>query len=250
VGADAFSALAGSYDDTFTDTSIGTVMRSAVRTRLAHTFSNGERVLELNCGTGVDAAWLGARGVQVVATDAAPGMVEVATGRGVDAHVCRAEDIDAFAAVHGPFDGALSNFGGLNCVDDLGPVAAGLARAVRPGGVAVLCVMGPVVPWEWAWYLSHGRPATAFRRLRSSTEWRGLTIRYPSVGSARRAFAPWFDVHRTWALGVLVPPSYVEPFAAKHPRLLARLDRWERRVDTWPPLVRLADHYVIELGRR
>ena len=70
------------------------------------------------------------------------------------------------------------------------------------------------------------------------------------MGSTRRAFAPWFDVRRTWALGALVPPSYVEPFAAKHPPLLARLDRWERRVEQWRPIVGIADHYVIELVRR
>ena len=59
----------------------------------------------------------------------------------------------AVADDRGPFDGALSNFGGLNCVDDLG------VRRLRPGlggaarGVALLCVMGPVVPWEWGWFL-------------------------------------------------------------------------------------------------
>ncbi len=248
--SDVFSALAGSYDDTFTDTSIGAVMRSAVWARLAEAFTSGARVLELNCGTGVDAAWLGARGVHVVATDAAPGMVDVATKRGVDAHVCRAEDIGAFADAHGRFDGALSNFGGLNCVDDLSVVAEGLACAVRAGGVVVLCVMGPVVPWEWGWYLLHGRPSKAVRRLRRGTQWRGITIRYPSVGTTARAFAPWFDTRCSRALGALVPPSYVEPVMARHPRLLARLDRWERRIESWPPVVRLADHYVLELVRR
>jgi hypothetical protein len=34
MAADAFSELADSYDDTFTDTSIGRVMRSAVWERL------------------------------------------------------------------------------------------------------------------------------------------------------------------------------------------------------------------------
>ena len=133
MGADAFSELADSYDDTFTDTSIGRVMRSAVWARLGATFVNGDRILELNCGTGVDASWLGTRGVQVIATDAAPGMVEVARARGVDAHVCRAEDIDDFAEAHGPFDGALSNFGGLNCVDDLGVVAVTFSYAPFAG---------------------------------------------------------------------------------------------------------------------
>ena len=69
MAADAFSELADSYDDMFTDTSIGRVMRSAVWARLGATFVSGDRILELNCGTGVDASWLGTRGVQVIATN-------------------------------------------------------------------------------------------------------------------------------------------------------------------------------------
>ncbi|MEY4175890.1 MAG: hypothetical protein RI900_3055, partial [Actinomycetota bacterium] len=183
-------------------------MRAAVWRRLAVRFGPGDRVLELNCGTGVDAAWLTGRGVEVLATDASEGMVQVARGRGV-----RAEVLDASAVGDlpgGPFDGALSNFGGLNCVDDPAVVAQGLAAQVRPGGSVVLCVMGPVVPWEWLWYLGHLQPAKAFRRLRSSTQWRGLTIRYPSARSLRRTFEPWFTCERVWALGAFVPPSYAE----------------------------------------
>ena len=148
------------------------------------------------------------------------------------------------------FDGALSNFGGLNCVADLGAVAAGLAASLRPGATALLCVMGPLVPWEWAWYLWRRQPAKAFRRLRrSGVAWRGLTIRYPSIGSLRRAFAPWFRPRRASAVGALLPPSYAESWAARYPGVLAGLDRWERRLETLPPLPWLADHYLLELER-
>ncbi len=225
-------------------------MRAAVWRRTDVLFAPGARVLELNCGTGVDALHLTERGVSVVATDASQGMVDVARARGVDAVRCPAEEIGIVASERGAFDGVLSNFGGLNCVADLGAVASGLSSAVRPGGVAVLCVMGPIVPWEWAWYLGHLEPRKAVRRFRSSTEWRGLTIRYPSVGSLRKTFAPSFTCERSWALGAFVPPSYVEPLAARHPDLVARLDRVERRVETWWPVVRAADHYVVELRRR
>ena len=116
--------------------------------------------------------------------------------------------------------------------------------------MAVLCVMGPVVPWEWLWFLARGEPAKAFRRLRpGGVAWRGLSIRYPSARRLRRAFSPGFRYLRAGALGALVPPPYSEPWAARHPRLLAFLDRWERRLETWAPLPSLADHYVLELER-
>jgi SAM-dependent methyltransferase len=161
-------------------------MRAAVWRRTDVLFPAGARVLELNCGTGVDALHLMERGVSVLATDVSQGMVDVAAARGVDAVRCGAEDIAALGAQRGPFDGVLSNFGGLNCVADLERVASGLGSSVRPGGAVVLCVMGPIVPWEWAWYLGHLQGRKAVRRLKASTEWRGLTIRYPSVDSLCR----------------------------------------------------------------
>ena len=52
------------------------------------------------------------------------------------------------------------------------------------------------------------------------------------------------------AVGALLPPSYAEPWAVKHPRTIARLDRWERRLENRWPLPWLADHYLAELERR
>lgn len=224
-------------------------MRNAVSRRMAELWPPGSRVVELNCGTGVDAVWLQNHGVHVVATDAAAEMVAVARRSGVDARQMRAESLVELA-VAGPFDGALSNFGGLNCVTNLDAVVDGLAACVRPGGTVLLCVMGPVVPWEWMWYLAHGQPRKAFRRFARFTVWRGMQIRYPSIRAMRRRLAPSFDVDRVWALGVLIPPSYAEPWARRHPRILSSLASAERRIERWPGVAQLADHYVLEVTRR
>ena len=107
------------------------------------------------------------------------------------------------------------------------------------------------MPWEWGWYLTHGQPRKAVRRLRrGGAHWRGLTIRYPSIGTVRRAFAPHFVERRVAAIGALIPPPDAEALAQRHPRALAMLDRWERRIETLPPLPWLADHYLIELERK
>ncbi|MFZ1475513.1 MAG: hypothetical protein WAV79_21555, partial [Anaerolineae bacterium] len=155
---------------------------------------------------------------------------------------------DPISDLRPPVSGLLSNFGGLNCVADLAGVAQALAGLLKPGGRAILCIMGPLAPWEWAWYLRQGQVGKAFRRLRrDGVPWRGLTIRYPSITALRRAFAPMFTVQRVSAIGALLPPSYVEPWAARHPALLARLNRIERRLETAWPLPWLADHYLIEM---
>jgi SAM-dependent methyltransferase len=254
--ATPFDGMAADYDRSFTTSVIGERLRAAVWRRLDETFRPGERVLELNCGTGEDAVHLAQRGVHVLATDNSERMLEIA--RAKVARVGRAglvgvaplaiEDLPMPGL--GTFDGVLSNFGGLNCVDDLSGVARGLAAMLRPGARALLCIMGPVVPWEWGWFLAHGEPRKALRRLkRGGTPWRGLTVRYHSIGSVGQAFAPHFRQRRVSALGALLPPTYAEAWAARHPRLLDALDRWERRAETIPPLPWMADHFLIELER-
>jgi SAM-dependent methyltransferase len=252
----AFDALAADYDTQFTHSRIGTFMRQAVWQRLDGRFRPGQRVLELNCGTGEDAIHLGQQGVRVLATDLSREMVAITRRKVARTRLTATVRVQQLAVEHlheleaPPFEGVLSNFGGLNCVADLSGVGCALAARLQPGALAFLCVMGPLVPWEWGWFLAHGDPGTAFRRLRpGGVAWRDLTIHYPSIRTLRRAFSPAFRLCRASAIGALLPPPFTESRMVRHPRLLAFLNRWERRLEALPPLPWLADHYLLELER-
>lgn len=255
-----FDELARTYDESFTSSVLGRRLRAAVWRRIDACFAPGGRILELGCGTGEDALHLARRGLEVVAIDRSAAMVEAARRKleraGLaDRVLLRHLSIEDWSAAPesagGPFDGALSDFGALNCAGDLSPVARALAASVRSGGRAVLVIMGPFVPWEWAWFLARGRPREAFRRLApGGVAWRGLTVRYPAAGTVKGLFRDAFEPRRTVALGALLPPTYAEAWAARHPRLTSWLDRLERRAESWPPLPCLADHYLLELERR
>ncbi len=108
----------------------------------------GSAVLEMNCGTGEDALWLARRGVQVLATDVSPAMLEAARKKLAATPDCALARFHRLAweeletLNEGPFDGMLSNFGGLNCVGDLRGAARDLAAKLRPHAVAIYASWG------------------------------------------------------------------------------------------------------------
>ncbi len=152
------------------------------------------------------------------------------------------------------FDGALSNFGALNCVADLRPVARALARLIRPGGHVALVIMGPWCPWEMLWHGAHGDVATAGRRLRrdgavARIGGEGVRVFYPSPGQVAAAFAPCFAPVGLRGIGVLLPPTYLDGLVERHPNLFERLARWEARMADTRLAGLFNDHYLIELRR-
>src|SRR5580704_3887313 len=76
-----FDAIADRYDQTFTASRIGRAQRASVWQELGNAFRPGDRVLEIGCGTGVDACFLAERGVKVLACDSSAQMIAVTTRR-------------------------------------------------------------------------------------------------------------------------------------------------------------------------
>jgi SAM-dependent methyltransferase len=256
----AFDALAGRYDEIFTRTLVGRLQRQTVWNALESTFRAGESILELNCGTGEDALFLAGRGMKVLAGDASPRMIAVAWERkarempGADARfqVLPSEMLSSLRPEK-PFDGVLSNFSGLNCVADLRSVAAELGTLVKRGGRALLCLSTRVCLWELAWYLAHGQPRKALRRVggRSVARVEGVDVEvhYPTVGAVRRAFAPEFRLRGMRAVGLFIPPSYAESWASRHRAALRVFEKLDRRLGGLPILSRLGDHVLFDFER-
>jgi SAM-dependent methyltransferase len=257
-----FDAVADHYDEVFTESRIGRAQRASVWTELREHFAPGDRVLEIGCGTGIDACFLGSRGVRVVACDSSPRMVAVATRRVEEtgnSEFVRPSLLDAEEIIEllrdRPFDGAFSNFGALNCVKDLPRLASDLGQLLHPGASLLLCLMGPCCLWEVIWYLAHGNPRKAFRRFhREGIDARladGAVVHvfYPSVGSLMRMFAPEFRLKSVSGIGISVPPSYLEPLALRFPRAFALQKRIDSFLGKCPGIRLLADHILVTFER-
>jgi ubiquinone/menaquinone biosynthesis C-methylase UbiE len=193
-----FDVLAASYETTWSATTEGRGQREEVWRVVDELFRSGDRVIDLGCGTGDDALHLQAHGVEVYGIDSSQKMVEIARSRQVDAHWGWMEDL---ASVQGTFSGALSNFGALNCVLQLEPVAHQLARLIRARGLVALCVMGPFCWRETMRFFFQGKFRKATRRWSGRAEWRGTVIRYWSGTAVRRAFEDHFEFEKRIAVG-------------------------------------------------
>jgi SAM-dependent methyltransferase len=244
-----FDSAAPRYDSDFTHMPVARALRAIVWERLEALFPPGSRVLELACGTGEDARHLAERGVRVLATDQSEAMLAVARGKcvGLPVEFARLEIGDWRIRELGIFDGAFSNFGGLNVVPNYQSLTQSVQSSVKPGGKLLLVVMGRWCAWEIAWHLLHGDSATAFRRWRrggalARVGVATLRVHYPSTAELRRAFAPHFRLTRVRPLGNFLPPSYLEPLTRRR-WFPFRLCRWLDRHLPWPLW---ADHTLYE----
>jgi ubiquinone/menaquinone biosynthesis C-methylase UbiE len=257
-----FDAVAGRYDDSFSSSEIGRAQRTQVWRALRDTFHPGDYVLEIGCGTGIDACFLAERDVRVFACDSSAQMIAVARQRVwkrglqhfIEPFVLAAEQLSTLPA-EATFDGAFSNFGALNCIDDLQQFARDLTARVKPGANVVLCWIGPFCLWETAWYLAHRNRRKAFRRMQPDgvsaviAAGTSIQVRYPTVRQIAGIFAPQFRVKMIRGVGVAVPPSYVEDWVRHHRGLFRFFEHADTVLGRCPGVRLLADHVLVGLQR-
>lgn len=263
-----FNAVAQSYDATFSHTAIGCMQRERVWHYAGSLFNrkSAEKtalaVLELNCGTGEDAIWFAKQGFQVLATDYAPEMVAVAKAKialaglsgKVRVAVCPFEALEHLP--EGNFDLIFSNFGGLNCVSPeiLGKLGPLFTQKLLPGGKFIAVVMSRFSWWETLYFLLKKQPKKAFRRLHHKPVKARL--------DAQTTIATWYYSPQEFQkllqfkgkclsvkpIGLWLPPSYLNPFFEKRPRLLGFLNFLEKRcTPSW--LAAAGDHFYVCLER-
>lgn len=245
-----FDRVASRYDELWTNTDTGRLQRAAVWRHVDPLFRTGAHILDLGCGTGEDAVHYSEVGVRVTAFDASPEMVRVARNRGIDAHVLAIEEL---STLEGIYDGALSNFGALNCVVDPAELQP-LARLIRPGGYLAICIIGRFCLRETIHFLRRGQIRKAVRRwsgvsrsashLSTSLD---LSVYYPTIRQIRLALSPEFVLDKAVGIGVCVPPSYISTHSS---RTLAFCEGVDRRFAHRRFFRALSDHRLLIFRRQ
>lgn len=258
----AFDSVAADYDGPRGNNELIQDMRGEMWRCLDATFSPGSHLIDLGCGTGLDAIRMAQLGHHVTATDWSPQMVQRTRDRAeregltkrVRSVIVGAHELQQLNGAGG-YDGAYSNLGPLNCVPQLADVSRECARLIKPGGSLVFTVIGRLCPWEIAHYLRRGRWGRATLRFARgvvpvSMNQRTIWTRYYGPREFYRAFAREFTLQHYRGLCVFGPPPYLTWVREKHPRWQERLSRLDRRVAAWPIIRSMGDHFLMVMRRR
>ena len=265
--ATAFDACAPHYDYDFTESPLGRLLRRLVWQHLDQAVVPGCRVLELGCGTGEDAVWMARRGAQVNAMDISTAMVKHAKAK--TTRLGLAEQISVYSVDithmqnlnipgHGPgaYDLIFSNFGALNCVDNVERVITETATLLRPKGTAVLIIMGRWCMWEWLYFGLRLQLRLAGRRvsgqaLANAGDGGRIPVRYYSPGKVAASVRHIFETVAVRGIGCLSPLAWGPSRShtvSQH--AFDRMCRMELRLSGFRVAAALSDHFLIELRKR
>ena len=221
----------------------------------------GSSILELNAGTGVDAVFLAEHGYRVYATDISEVMIDIlkAKGKSKKAKISIKAEAMSFDEIsnikENNFDAVVSNFGGLNCINDFSKLSVDLAAKLKPNGLFIAVVMNKICPWEIFYYIITLKFGEAFRRFKKHgimAELNGEKVLtyYFTPGEFTAAFSRNFTKVKLFSLGLKTPPPY----------LLGIYNRLKPIVKLWmkldgifmsmPILNQMGDHFIIVMKKK
>ncbi len=251
---EAFNRQSEIFDEYEKQNEILKRMRLIVRKHLLIHLRTGDRILELNSGTGLDAVFLAKNGFYVQAIDISEGMLSKLEAKVNSFHLQNkiSHRLLSFTELDKlnikPFDYIFSNFGGLNCVDDLSKVTKHFSALLKPKGKITLVIMPPISLWELLSSLKMNF-RFAFRRFNRNGTFanvEGIKFKtyYHSLKKLKHTLGKNYKLIEVLGLSAISPPPYANKFSIDHPSMYNYLNFLEDILSRKFPFNRCADHYI------
>jgi ubiquinone/menaquinone biosynthesis C-methylase UbiE len=258
----AFSKQSAVFDKIYADNTIVHYKRKRVREHFLSQLNPNSHILELNSGTGEDAIYFAQQGHRVHATDIAEGMQQKLREKAspfinklkISTELCSFTQLDELKQ-RGPYDAIFSNFGGLNCTDQLEQVIASFDTLLKPGGVTTMVIIPKFCLWE-SLLIFKGKFKTATRRWfagkgrTAHIEGQYFTCWYYNPSYLIKRLKKDYNLVGLEGLCAFVPPSYIEGFAEKHPGSFRVLTALENRFKTSFPFKYWGDYFIISFRKK
>lgn len=258
----AFSKQSIIFDKIYAENTIVAYKRARVRTHILNFLPAESSILELNSGTGDDAIFFAKKGHRVHATDISIGMQAQLKQKAADEGLTNSisTELISFTSLENlkkkeKFDLVFSNFAGLNCSNELDIVLSSFKGLLKPGGVATLVVLPKFCLWEFL-LLFKGKFKTALRRpfsfngARAHVEGVYFKCYYYNPSFIIKHLGKNFELLGIEGLCTIVPPSYMEGFAEKHPQFYHYLKKKEDKFKAVWPWKNIGDYHIISLKKK
>lgn len=257
---EAFNTASKSYDEGESSNAILKWMRRIVHDIYLSNFKTGDKMLELNAGTGTDALFLASRGIKVFATDISDKMIELINEKVkiqkaenfVETKVCSFEEINQVRSDN--FDGVISNFGGLNCINDFSKLSNDISQKLKSGGKFIAVVMNSFCPWEIFYYAMRFDFANVFRRTKgigidASLGNETVKTYYFTPGQFADFFNKQFKVKKIYTLGLFTPPPFLIGVYNRFKPIVNLLMKTDEALKSVFPFNRIGDHFIIVMEK-
>jgi len=252
---EAFSRQSEYFDEYEEQNQILKWMRKVTRTHVSKYLKNKDRILELNAGTGLDAVYFAEKGNRIHCIDISEGMLKKLEERINAGNLASLISFQVLSFTelnklgNTSFNYIFSNFGGLNCIENLKEVFIHFSDILQPGGKVTLVIIPPICPWELA-LLFKGNFRTAFRRLHkngitANVEGIKFTSYYHSVSKTIDALGPDFRIIDLQGLASVSPPPYMINFPKRYPNFYKTLTHLDEKLSRRFPFNRWADHFIL-----
>lgn len=251
-----FDSAAPSYDADFSDTPFAGVLRDRFYEVAAGYFPKTGHLLDIGCGTGVDASFFSGAGYRVSGLDASAAMLEVAAARAVPGADFRRYSLpDGLPFADGTFDGVYSHLGAFNCIPVEKHPVAELSRVLKPGGMLVLSLMNKVYLLEILTWLMLLSPRRAMRRFGPEpvivpAGEADIPVWYPRKKEICAIYAPGFVLAGYRAQAVMIPPAVLTNRLSPDSVLLRLLKKADRVGSRLPVLRMFGDHTLFVFRKK